>query len=113
MTRRRPVDLVAVRAARARLDALVREHPELVGADGDGVQGWMTTLERDEQMADTEQVAFRLPKDLVKRLDDCVERMAKAQPGMNITRTDAVRVLLMRALGDDEAKTKTSKRARP
>lgn len=65
--KRRPVDLVAVRAARARLDALVRDHPELVGPDSDGVQGWVTTLEGDEAMADTEQVAFRLPKDLIAR----------------------------------------------
>lgn len=114
MKRRRTVDLVAVRAARARLDALVRDHPELRGPRGaDNIDGWMKTLEEDEQMADTEQVAFRLPKDLVKRLDDFVARMSAAQPGMNVTRTDAVRVLLVRALDADEGSAKKTRKRSP
>jgi hypothetical protein len=99
--KRRPVDLGAVRAGRARLAALVREHPELVGRGGGGVQGWVTTLERDEAMAETEQVAFRLPADLVKKLDDYAARLAREQPGMTFTRTDVVRMLLTRGLEAD------------
>ncbi len=112
MKRRRPVDLGAVRAARARLDVVAREHPELVGRGGDGVEGWTTTLERDEHMADTEQVAFRLPTSLVKRLDDYAGRMAKEQPGMTFTRTDVVRVLLVRGLDAEQRTTKTTNKAR-
>jgi hypothetical protein len=105
MTRRRPVDLVAVRAARAQLDALARDHPELRGPRGTGnIDDWTTSLERDEQMADTEQVAFRLPKSLIAKLDDYAAQLAKEQPGMSFTRTDVVRVLLTRAL--DAAPTK-------
>jgi hypothetical protein len=103
MRRRRAVNLGAVRASRARLDAIVREHPELVATNGDGVDGWVTTLERDEAMAeDTDQVAFRLPKSLIKRLDDYAAPLEKEQAGMKVTRTDAVRVLLTRALDDVE-----------
>jgi len=63
-------------------------------------------------MADTEQVAFRLPKPLIKKLDAYAERMAKDQPGMNVTRTDVVRILLTRALDAKEAKPNTAKRSR-
>ena len=46
----------------------------------------------------TTQVAFRLPADLLKRIDRHAERMRVAQPGVNVTRTDVVRMLLTRAL---------------
>ncbi len=46
----------------------------------------------------TTQVAFRLPDDLLRRLDAYAERMRAAQPGVNVTRTDVVRVLLTRAI---------------
>ena len=50
-------------------------------------------------MADhTSQVAFRLPIDLLKRIDKHAERMRDLQPGVNVTRTDVVRMLLTRAL---------------
>jgi hypothetical protein len=46
----------------------------------------------------TSQVAFRLPLDLLKRIDRHAERMRDLQPGVNVTRTDVVRMLLTRAL---------------
>ncbi len=48
-------------------------------------------------------VAFRMGADLLKRLDAKVERMTEATPGLNVTRTDAVRVLLLRSLDLEEA----------
>jgi len=64
-------------------------------------------------MADTEQVAFRLPKSLIKRLGAYAERMTKDQPGMTFTRTDVVRILLTRALdGEPEAPKPKQKVAR-
>ena len=87
-----------------KLHALVRDHPELVGPGGDGVQGWVTTLEGDEAMAaDTEQVAFRLPRSLVESLDAYAVRLAKEQAGMTFTRTYVVRILLTRALETEPA----------
>lgn len=50
----------------------------------------------------TTQVAFRLPDSLVKRLDRHVERMTAENPGLDFTRTEAVRSLLTRALDQIE-----------
>lgn len=57
--------------------------------------------------ADTEQVAFRLPKSLVESLDAYAARLAKEQAGMTFTRTDVVRILLTRALAESAPKGKT------
>jgi hypothetical protein len=40
------------------------------------------------------QVAFRLPNELLARLDQEVERMRAERPGLTITRSDAVREIL-------------------
>ena len=49
-------------------------------------------------------IPFRLPADLVKRLDKHAERMQAEQPGLQATRADALRVLLTEALDRAEAK---------
>lgn len=56
----------------------------------------------------TVQVAFRLPKGLLERLDRHADRLAKQHPGLEFTRVDAVRTLLTRAL--DEIETTENKR---
>jgi hypothetical protein len=49
----RPVDEVALAVARRRLDALVAQHPELVGPTGsDNVNAWVETLEHRERIGD-------------------------------------------------------------
>jgi hypothetical protein len=50
----------------------------------------------------TQLVAFRLPVDLLKKLDAHVDVMRREQPGRTATRADAVRVLLNAALGDEK-----------
>ena len=45
------------------------------------------------------QVAFRLPNYLLDELDAHVEDMEEQMPGVKITRADAVRSLLIEALG--------------
>lgn len=112
MTRKRrprPVNEIAVAAASRRLDALVAEHPELVGPRGPhDVSDWIDVLKTDDkgrQMAKepTTQLAFRLPDNLIKRLDRHVARMTAANPGLEITRVAAVRSLLTSALDQAEA----------
>jgi predicted DNA-binding protein len=49
-----------------------------------------------------QQTGFRLPTELIERLDAHAERMRKRAAGVRVTRSDAVRVLLTRALGDAE-----------
>jgi len=64
-------------------------------------------------MADyTTQVAFRLPADLLKRIDRHAERMRDAQPGVNVTRTDVVRMLLTRALDQFDGDRNSGRRVK-
>lgn len=103
MNGRRVVDLAAVRGARERLRALAVEHPELCGP-GD-VDAWAAILMEDEaNMSKTEQVAIRMEPELLERIDAHVEHMKSAMPGVNLSRADAIRALLLKALGDEPKK---------
>ncbi len=42
--------------------------------------------------------AFRLPPDLIARIDGYAERLREQTPWANVTRADAVRALLVQAL---------------
>jgi hypothetical protein len=104
MTTRHRIDLDAVRAARASLRKLVAERPELRGeSSAENRAGWEATLE-DAMAENSEQIVVRIPKPLAKRLDAHVEAMKKEQPGMTITRSDAVRMFIVRCLDDAESK---------
>jgi len=52
-------------------------------------------------MSELKQTAFRLPPVLLKRLDKFAKRRT-AETGMAMNRTDAVRVLLTKALEQEE-----------
>lgn len=62
----------------------------------------------NDMATQTQQVAFRLSVDLVKRIDAYVARMKTREPGLEVTRADAVRVLLTKAL-DAEGGSKAKK----
>jgi hypothetical protein len=113
MKRRAAVDLTAIRAARARLDAVVRAYPELRGPRGpENIERWTHALAEEEMSNEpTKQVAFRLPESLVKRIDGYAAALSRAQPGIEFTRADAVRVLLTRAL-DAEGPAPSKQKAR-
>ena len=105
------VDLVAVLESRRRLAALAAEHPELCGPRGaDNVDEWEATLTEDERMA-TQQTAIRLDKELLDRVDEHAKRMTLMMVGVNFTRADAIRALLIKALESEEQK-KPARRAR-
>lgn len=55
---------------------------------------------------ETAPVAFRLDAALLKRLDAHAERMREAMPGLTISRTDALRTLLLKALDAEEKRGK-------
>ena len=102
-----PPDLAAIKAARERLDEIAREHPELVHPGPPSpadVKGWEETLQELEDDMPTKQVAFRLPVELVGRLDAFAERIQNESPGLRVTRADAARLLLTRALDEAEKK---------
>lgn len=109
MTKPKPIDWRAVAEARRELDRLRREHPELSGPSD--TSDWIASLKENTTMADTQQAAFRLPIDLLKRLDRHVKRLQEASPGMNVSRTDAVRLLLTSGLDQAEEQAGRRKKA--
>jgi hypothetical protein len=58
------------------------------------------------RMTKTVQVGFRLPTDLVKRIDAYAARIANENPGLEVTRALAVKALLTQALDAIEATPK-------
>jgi len=60
----------------------------------------------------TTRVALRLPSSLVAKLDEHAERMRRAQPGVEVSRTDVVRFLLTCAITQLEP-TRSRSRSRP
>jgi hypothetical protein len=104
------IDLALVRAARQRLHELAQEHPELQGSPSpENEAAWLQALEAgvaDETLA---VVAFRFDAALIRRLDKQAERFS-AELGTKITRSDAVRMLLTRALDDAEARSQKGTR---
>ena len=98
---KKPPDLAAISAALKRLDDIARDHPELVSSappSPEDIRGWEETLREMEEDMATKQVAFRFPVKLVERLDAFAEKLQRASPGLRVTRADAARLLLTRAL---------------
>jgi metal-responsive CopG/Arc/MetJ family transcriptional regulator len=50
------------------------------------------------------QIFVRLPDELVVELDRFVEVLAEEQPGLNPSRSDAIRILLYRGLEVEKAR---------
>ena len=109
---RKSVDLEQVKAARKSLKEIASQHPDLLGEKGpENVQGWESILAENE-MGKTSLVAFRLENELIKRIDGYAHSLEKERPGLKVARVDAVRVLLLRALGEVEA-AEASPKKRP
>ena len=73
----------------------------LGGSGPKNVRGWETILAENE-MGKTTLGAFRLENELLKRIDAYVKQLEQEKPGLKLTRVDAVRVLLLRALAEVE-----------
>ncbi len=100
---RTKVNFLKVREARGTLRTLARSHPELVGRSSpENERAWRKTLS-ENGMGKTVQVAFRLDEELVKRLDKYAKQMERDMPGFNVSRADAVRILLTRGLDNAES----------
>ncbi len=110
--RRKSVDLGQVKAVRRTLKEIASQHPDLLGERGpENVKGWEAILAENE-MGKTTLVAFRLENELLKRIDDYAKRLEESTPGLTLTRVDAVRVLLLRALAQvEEPQPPAKKRA--
>ena len=51
-----------------------------------------------------QQTAFRLPPPLIAKLDRIADQLATEHPGLVLTRADVVRMLLTRAVEQEEAR---------
>lgn len=69
-------------------------------------------MPRKPSKEQTIQVAFRLPKSMIDRIDVHAKRLTAANPGLEFVRVDAVRSLLGRALDEVEAEADGKRRAR-
>lgn len=96
--------LEALLAAQAELER------ELVAVKAQGVRPIeaheleeLLTMVKARAEGGTPVVAFRLDAQLLERLQAHAERMSKAMPGVEFSRTDAVRALLLKALEAEES----------
>ena len=98
-----PVDLKTVAAARGRLDALAEQHPHLVGeSSAANRDAWEVLLREDRVSEPMEMFAVRLPRGLIKRLEAYTKRLEREGPGIPVRTSDAVRLLLTKALDEAE-----------
>lgn len=66
----------------------------------------MRKKKKAQAKGNTPMVALRLTEEMQERLAAMAQRMSEAQPGVTFTRSDAMRVLLVRGLDADEEKAK-------
>jgi hypothetical protein len=104
-TTTKPIDLARVRRGLAELDRLAQAHPELVRGAGTDPAEWERVL-REAGMGEgkTQQLAIRLPVDLIDRIDRWAAWCTGELGGLaEVTRSDVVRVVLDRGLASLEA----------
>lgn len=58
---------------------------------------------KSKKRAQSRQTAFRLPSELIERLDRIAQWLIAERPGLAVTRADVVRMLLTRAVEQEEA----------
>jgi hypothetical protein len=110
MNKRRPVDLEAVRLARANLRRLARDHPELTTEPSKANRRrWETEVEAIVDETKDEQMVVRLPGALLARVDAYAERLRREMPGPSWKRSDVVRLLLAKALDESEPPKKSKR----
>jgi hypothetical protein len=99
---RRSIDLRGVREARRRLRELAKAHPELTGPSSAANRAAWEAQLSEAEVANTTQYTFRLPDDLIARLDAYAKRLAD-EMRITVTRADVVKQILLRGLDAMEA----------
>ena len=74
-----------------------------------------TTTTADVTTPETKQLAIRLPVPLIERLEAHAKRLRAATPGVNVTRADALRALLIDACdyAEEQAREAETKAKEP
>jgi hypothetical protein len=99
-----------VREALAALDRLVAEHPELQSAQA---RARLTQWMEDSMImakAKNPGVFIRMTEELIRQVDDYVERLTREHPGMIPTRSDAIRMLVIKGLETAGERPQTEER---
>ena len=113
-----PTDLQAVGNALATIRRTLREHPEVAGRTaalfaGDPTTGDLDALQpQEESMATQAPLTVRVPQALVDRIDALVPLLGDAPElatAANVTRSDALRLCVLRGLEVLEAAHKAPK----
>jgi hypothetical protein len=101
----RSIDLEAVRQSRQRLKRLAQEHPEAFDPDRlpTTAEELAQAMARPKSDDPTVPLGIRLPASLIERIDAVVAEMQARQSYRTVTRADAIRFLLLKALDDDPA----------
>lgn len=110
MTKRKAIDFEQVRAADERAGRIAKAHPELLAPRSKANRRkWQETLEAmmTDERSDAQLVA-RIPSSLLERVDAYATKLRKTT-GDNVTRGDAVRLLLASALDREGIKAKKAK----
>jgi len=100
---KRPIDLPRVKASLARLDRLAEQHPEAFRPDRlERLEHDMQDMEHEghegQQGQQGQQIAVRMTGAMIAALDGFTSRWREENPGASLTRSDAVRMLLTKAL---------------
>lgn len=90
--------MMTVADARRRLREIADENPDMRWP----TEAELVELLSEENMGETQMVGFRMPFDLLERLDKQAERLKREIPGVDWTRTAVVRYLLTQALDQAE-----------
>ena len=102
------VDLPRVRRALTELDQVAARAPWAFG--NLTARGWERVLHEELHMGETKVVSFRLPVELLERVDKLSEHLAKQAGGIPQARADVVKMLLGRALEAEELKLKKTRK---
>jgi hypothetical protein len=65
------------------------------------------------KMNNSKQLAIRLPIELLAQVDRYTEHMNELHPGFDVSRADAVRVLLLKALALEQVTSDATARPKP
>ena len=104
----KPIDLAGVRRARAKLEQLVKEHPELTTAEGRSrlsryLEDQTVSEKKREAEKRTNVVATRLTETELGRIQRLADALEAQTPGLGVSAGVAVRTAMPRGLALLEA----------
>jgi len=95
----RPLDFDAIHRARTKLEALVSAHPGLRNPEAQArLSTWLEEEAMKEASGEMRQIFVRMPAEMIAAIDAYAQRLQAEQPWTHITRSEALRTLVYKAL---------------